>query len=338
MSTETETPAPKSGIVLSGDVKALSLVPASFNDVNLLAKQLALSELIPSVLRGKPGDVAIIIMTGLEYGFSPMMSLRYIYVVEGKPALSADALVSVVMRRTDVCEYFYPVEMTPEKATFAAKRKNAPRETVLTYTYADATAAGLTGKPNWKLNRIGMLANRCKSTLAKAVFADLLLGMPSEEEAQELARLERDITPAVEDKPAAGAKVTSAIKRGPAAVVEVAAVKVATTSDGTPHDAATGEVIAPEPKPAESGERRAPEDKPSEWPCESRRRLTSVPAPGSGHALEQAIREEIECAETPEDIDSARTKLALAKATLSEKTHASLLHLLEKADRRIPRK
>lgn len=223
--------APQTSIILSSETKPLSLIPSSFSDIQIMSRTWADSALIPTTIRGKPSDVAIIIATGLEYGFSPMQSFRYIYIVEGKPALSADALLAVVLRRKDVCKYFYPTEMTAKQVTFKTQRVDAPEASTLTYTVEDAARAGLLGKPNWKLNQIGMLANRCKMTLAKAIYSDLLLGMPSVDELLDASEQARDVTPAeppkarrtkAEPAPVAPA-VTVVMNPAPAPVVETSA-------------------------------------------------------------------------------------------------------------------
>lgn len=245
-----------SGIVLSADNKSLSLVPASFNDIMTLARTLASSSLIPSVLRNKPEDVAIILATGLEFGFSPFVSLRQIYVVEGKPALSADAQLAVVLRSPE-CEYFRLVDSTAQKATFETKRKGWPEPTRLTYTIEDARSAGLANKPNWKLNPLKMLQNRAKSTLAGAVYSDLLLGMPSIEEAGEEAGFERarDVTPRGEAQPASA---RSSPEQGSQVLSAIQGVSVNSTPDqpepSTPAEASPPPTPSAEPVKAEAFE------------------------------------------------------------------------------------
>lgn len=213
MSSEALAAEPRTGIVLAPDIQALSLIPQSFQDIMTLAGVLAKSTLIPRVLYGKPGDIAIIIATGLEFGFSPFVSLRQIYVVEGRPALSADAQLAVVLR-SPACEYFRLVESTAELATYETRRKGWPEPTRLTYTIQDARDAGLAGKPNWKLNPLKMLQNRAKSTLAGAVYSDLLLGILSTEEAREEASFERaqNVTPSAPPNASGGAQVLAAVQ------------------------------------------------------------------------------------------------------------------------------
>ena len=60
--------------------------PSNLAELDSLSDKLAKSALIPEALRNKPADVAVVLMTGAELGLGPMLSLRSIYVVKGKPS------------------------------------------------------------------------------------------------------------------------------------------------------------------------------------------------------------------------------------------------------------
>lgn len=53
-------------------------------------KVIALSELIPKALRGKPANCLAVILYGQEIGLSQMQSMQTVHVVEGKPSMSAE--------------------------------------------------------------------------------------------------------------------------------------------------------------------------------------------------------------------------------------------------------
>ena len=71
----------------------------------------------------KAEEAAMLIITGHELGLSPAQSLRGIYVVSGKPVLSADLMVAVV-RRSGLCESWRTVESTAERCTITTDRKS----------------------------------------------------------------------------------------------------------------------------------------------------------------------------------------------------------------------
>ena len=118
----------------------------SLDDVARLAKIACDSGLV-SVR--KPEEAAVILLTGRELGLAPMQSLRGIYVVNGKPVLSADLLVAVV-RRSGLCESWHVDESTAERCTITTKRVGEPKPTTKTWTMADAKRAGVTNKPIWQ--------------------------------------------------------------------------------------------------------------------------------------------------------------------------------------------
>ena len=66
--------------------------PASASEAWQLAKYYQASALIPKDLKNI-ADVFVTIAAGRDFGWSPMQSMRGIYVVKGKPSLSADAMV-----------------------------------------------------------------------------------------------------------------------------------------------------------------------------------------------------------------------------------------------------
>ena len=55
-------------------------------DAEHLAVQIAQTEFVPASLRGKPAAVMAAMLTGHEVGIGPMMALKQIHVVEGRPA------------------------------------------------------------------------------------------------------------------------------------------------------------------------------------------------------------------------------------------------------------
>lgn len=139
------------------------------------AEQLAKSSLIPAPLRGKAGDVLVVLLTGREFGLGPMQALRGIHVIDGKPVMAADLMVGLCLSRRELCEHFTLVETSAERATYKTKRTGQP-ETTLTWTIKQAQAAGVTNKDNWRKYPDAMLRARCASALARAVYPDLLAG------------------------------------------------------------------------------------------------------------------------------------------------------------------
>lgn len=163
-----------------------------------LADALAKSDLVPTAYRGKPENILLATITGQELGLGVAQSLRAMHIIEGKPTLAADAMGALCLRHSDVCEYLTLVESTDDHATYETRRRGAPSPVRLTYTIAQATAAGLASKANWKSYRASMLRARCESAICRAVYPDLVLGVYDPDEladAEQPTRVEpRDVT------------------------------------------------------------------------------------------------------------------------------------------------
>lgn len=136
---------------------------------------------------------------GAELGLSPIQSLQNIYVIKGKAILSSHAILAIVMRRPTVCTYFRLIESTAERATYETLRAGHPKPTSLTFTIDDAKRANLLGNATWKSHPAAMLRARCGTSLARAVYPDLVLGLYNEDEGEEI-REDRHI---VEPEPSA---------------------------------------------------------------------------------------------------------------------------------------
>ena len=169
----------------SNTSNAITTMPTSLGEFSALADRFSKSSLIPADLRAKPEDVFVTLLAGHELGLAPMASLRAIHVVKGKPILSADAMVAIVLGR-GACEYFICIEETDASVTYETKRVGAPRPIRATWTRRDAERAKLSGGDNWSKYPRAMLKARCKAGLARDVYPDVLAGCYEESEAQEV--------------------------------------------------------------------------------------------------------------------------------------------------------
>jgi len=160
-------------------------LPANLSEAMQLSTTLSKSGLMPPALRGKPADILLVLMKGHELGLAPMQAIASINVVAGKAVCEAALMVGLCLSKPEVCEYFQLVESSTERATYETKRKGAPKPVQLTYTFAEAQAANLTGKDNWKYHKAAMLRARASGALARAVYPDLAMGLYTPDEADE---------------------------------------------------------------------------------------------------------------------------------------------------------
>jgi hypothetical protein len=140
-----------------------------------MAEVLAKSNLIPDALKNKVPDVVVQILAGQELGLAPMASIRGVHIVQGKPVLSADTMVALVLG-SGLCEYFSCVEETADHVTYETKRKGSPHPQRVTWSDEDTKTAALHTKDNWRTFKKQMRRARAKAILARDVYPDVLAG------------------------------------------------------------------------------------------------------------------------------------------------------------------
>lgn len=205
----------------------LSLVPvgralSNLEEVVTLAKGLAVSGLVPDTLRGKPNDVAVILLYGAELGLTPMQAIQGIYVVKGRPMLSAQTWGTKIRQ----CRHRLEIlESTRELATARITRGDDKTVHTLTFTIEEAAAAGLCrivdgkvvcrdskGNPlPWEAWTKTMLRNRAVSHLARYACPEAAFGNAGiwGEEHGELED-ETDLRPFIDDDQAVDGEIVDA--------------------------------------------------------------------------------------------------------------------------------
>lgn len=177
-------------------VQAPALLPseAEFDAMLAIAGRIASTQMVPTAYRGKPDDVLAAILTGRELGLGPMHSLRAIYVVDGKPSLSADLLLARMREGGLVIE---DSESTAERAWIRARRRDTGERAEVEWTIEEARSATyrvkgggtkpLASKDNWVNYPADMLWARAVGRLARRLGSDLIgAAMPySSEEVQD---------------------------------------------------------------------------------------------------------------------------------------------------------
>lgn len=153
-----------------------------------VSQALAVADLLPKPLKGKPSDVLAIILYGQDLGLSAMQAIQNIYVVKGKPQLSATTWLAKARQKGH--KVWFP-EMTDTKCTMVIQRADDPEHPhTETYTIQDAVQAKLVelrdGKPwarsdrgealPWENHPRTMIRNRCISNGAKAACPEVAMG------------------------------------------------------------------------------------------------------------------------------------------------------------------
>jgi len=154
------------------------LVIHSLDDTERLARTAVASGLV-AVRRAE--EAVVLLLTGRELGLPPMQSLRGIYVVSGRPVLSADLMVAVV-RRSGLCRSWRVIKSTAAECTIETHREGEAEPARKTWTAEDAKRAGLGGKGTWAQYPAQMLRHRVAADLAREVYPDVLLGLYTADE------------------------------------------------------------------------------------------------------------------------------------------------------------
>jgi hypothetical protein len=148
----------------------LAIVPRDTAEAFGLAERAVKSGLFGALK--KPEEALVILLMGTELGLGPMQALRSIYVVNGKPVLSADLLVALV-KRSPECEKWAVVESTDTRCEIKTKRRGEDGYESCVWTIERAKKAGITGKATWNSYPAQMLKARCAAELARQVYPDV---------------------------------------------------------------------------------------------------------------------------------------------------------------------
>jgi hypothetical protein len=148
-----------------------------------LAGKVAQTEFVPDAMRGKPAVVAAAILYGRELGLEPMTSLRSVNIIKGRPALTAEAMRAMVLAAGHDIRF---QEMTSARCVIVGRRKGQDDTTTVTFTMDDAKKMGVGGGQQYAKMPRQMLAARATSELCRLIFADVIGGLISDVEAEDI--------------------------------------------------------------------------------------------------------------------------------------------------------
>jgi hypothetical protein len=186
---------------------------ASWDQKMKFAETLVKTGFLPKAIT-TPAQALAIILTGQELDIPPMHSLRSIHVIEGKPTLSSELMLALMLRGGVVCTW---LESDDQRATLRAKRGNT--EFTGTFELEDAKRAKLTGKIGWQFYPEAMLRARVIALVARVVAPDLIAGLYTPEELGADVDAEGTIVGEPE-KPATEEKPTDQPVRSPNSIIE----------------------------------------------------------------------------------------------------------------------
>jgi hypothetical protein len=170
------------------------LSPHLYEHYQKVAIMLSKSGVIPNAYKGKPEDIFVAMAMGYQLGFPIEQSLQDIAVVNGRPCLWGDGLLSLALNHAD-CQ---SIDETPIYDAKTAQvigyqctviRKGHKPHTKQ-FTLQDAHVAGLLSRGTvWKSYPERMLQMRARSYAIRDKFADALRGLRVAEIEQEDSRV-----------------------------------------------------------------------------------------------------------------------------------------------------
>ncbi len=204
------------------------LVLTGIEEMFRFSEMVAQSGLAPKGIE-KPQSICAAIQMGLEIGLSPMQSLQSIAVINGRPGIYGDAAKALVESSELMTAYDQWFEMDGKKLTTAEGHNRTPTVAemkneslmccvmsrrlqrpplVTTFSVGDAKAAGLWGKTGpWSQYPARMLMFRARGFNLRDNFGDVLKGLRTTDELQDMPLAE------VESVPANGNKTEALMSR-----------------------------------------------------------------------------------------------------------------------------
>jgi hypothetical protein len=157
------------------------------NQIDIFKEPMAMGEIFaksgmfPDI---KSATQAVVkIMAGKELGMTPFQSMASIYIVNGKLALTSQAMSSLIKKTK---KYDYKVIKLDETECSIDFSSNEEKLGNSTFTFKDAAKAGLVNKDVWKNYPKNMLFARALSNGAKFYCPDAISGYYIKEELEDL--------------------------------------------------------------------------------------------------------------------------------------------------------
>lgn len=181
---------------------ALSILPSpqEFQMLKEMGSMAVKSGLLPVAVNTSEKAV-IIILKGRELGLAPMLALSHISVINGKPCMSAELMLSMIYKNVPRAVINIVSTTDSECVIMAQRPGGAPTE--FAFRKSDAEKAQLLGKGPWKSYPTAMYRARTISAMARALFPDAINGVSytAEELGAEVeisddgAEIVKDVTP-----------------------------------------------------------------------------------------------------------------------------------------------
>lgn len=205
---------------------------ASLADVIKTAEIIVQSGLFPAFKT--PQAAATLMLLCRSKGLDPMQAIERYHIVQGRPVMRADAMLSEFIQGGGRVEWHERNDKIA-RATFSHPQGGSVE---VSWTIEQAKAANLTGKDVWRQYPRQMLHARCVSEGVRSVYPGATNGLYTPEEAENMEPIRASVTveprpaPAIEPKAAALSPETEAAMQEFAAVAHGAGYGIGVLDSG----------------------------------------------------------------------------------------------------------
>jgi len=161
-------------IAVREDCSLVQQTAADLDAAYRIAEVLCRTSFAPQHFRGKPEEATVAILYGQGIGMDPQTALQNLYVISGKPALYARAMVAIVL---GAGHEVWTETSTDECVTVCGKRRGTENVERSEWTFERAKKAGYTNNKKYTTDPQAMLYARASGDIARRVAPDALLGM-----------------------------------------------------------------------------------------------------------------------------------------------------------------
>lgn len=178
-------------------------------DMQQMASAVAQSGLFPHLKQ--PNQALALMLLCHSKGLHPMEAVERYHVVQGRPVMRADAMLSEFIRGGGRVEWHERTDKIAD-ATFSHPQGGSVR---VAWTFEQAKAANLTGKEVWRQYPRQMLHARCVSEGVRSVLPGATNGLYTPEEAQDMAPIRAEVVaePVLPQTPQEAREATDAARQ-----------------------------------------------------------------------------------------------------------------------------
>lgn len=183
----------------------------NFKNAMIMAEQLSKSDMIPATYKGKPENCVIALELSNRLKLSPFLVMQNMYIVQGKPAWSSSFIISCINgsgRFSGPLKFEMDANKTKCRA-YATEKVSGEKLVGPLITMEMAQAEGWLGKngSKWKTMPELMLRYRAAAFFGRLYCPEIINGMMTDDEAQDIRPIQDDdvvdvfAEPAEEPKP-----------------------------------------------------------------------------------------------------------------------------------------